>query len=678
MHAKKNAHTGRRIALITILVLLALAVLLGGCALRDARRLLSSVDAVEESVFGMIDEAKAMNMDGVEAAALSLQSVVREDEEILDGALWRMAARMPGVGGDVRSARKLIGIARQGVEETLLPALSAVRQQGDISAMLEKKDIPALLTVADNMLTMADGYLPRVRGYLDEVSSVPTMRIGRLERKMEKIRSLARMGEDVLPFFEEELLPVVRDELLPPLRDMAGNLKMEDILPGEGKINAKILAKGLDALEGMIPALRALPGMLEKDTLHFSDTVAAYTEKISDKLAEGLALYDRAEPYLPLLKKFLAGGEDRLYLFVAQNSAEIRACGGFPGAVGFVRIQDGVLSIDEFNSVYRVLKGMSFVTQQELDMFTAMVAVDRDAVVNPYFPIVATRWAENYEKRTGKHIDGVISASPIIIQDLLEVAGPVELSDGTVLDGSNAVAFLQNGIYLQYLQEVNREGGAITDALFSETAALAIKGVFRDLGFDKLERYLSILERRFADRVIMLWLEDEEGEELIRKIGCDGGFNTDPEHPQLGVYFSNYSASKLGWYLDLDVEMGKPWENEDGSLSYPVTVSMANTLRYDDIASQNFYIVAATEGSMTARLYLATPAGGELSDFYSWGEDALFFARQEYYDCELYCTNFFHMGKEQSTVVSFTVTTAPGVREPLSVITTPTLSGYRR
>ena len=127
MHAKKNAHTGRRIALITILVLLALAVLLGGCALRDARRLLSSVDAVEESVLGMIDAAKAMNMDGVEAAALSLQSVVREDEEILDGALWRMAARMPGVGGDVRSARKLIGIARQGVEETLLPALSAMR-----------------------------------------------------------------------------------------------------------------------------------------------------------------------------------------------------------------------------------------------------------------------------------------------------------------------------------------------------------------------------------------------------------------------------------------------------------------------------------------------------------------------------------------------------------------------
>ena len=60
MHAKKNSHTGRRIALITILVLLALAVLLGGCALRDARRLLSSVDAVEESVLGMIDGKKVL------------------------------------------------------------------------------------------------------------------------------------------------------------------------------------------------------------------------------------------------------------------------------------------------------------------------------------------------------------------------------------------------------------------------------------------------------------------------------------------------------------------------------------------------------------------------------------------------------------------------------------------
>ena len=113
-------------------------------------------------------------------------------------------------------------------------------------------------------------------------------------------------------------------------------------------------------------------------------------------------------------------------------------------------------------------------------------------------------------------------------------------------------------------------------------------------------------------------------------------------------------------------------------MSYLVTVTAANTLRGDDIASTNYYIVAATDGTMTARLYLATPAGGKLSDFSSWGEEALFFARQEYYDCELYCTNYFHMSKEQSTGVSFVVTTAPGVREPLSVITTPTLSEYRR
>ena len=48
-------------------------------------------------------------------------------------------------------------------------------------------------------------------------------------------------------------------------------------------------------------------------------------------------------------------GSDKVYLLAAQNTAEIRAAGGFPGSIGTIRVEDGVMSIGDFNPVNDVL-----------------------------------------------------------------------------------------------------------------------------------------------------------------------------------------------------------------------------------------------------------------------------------------------------------------------------------
>lgn len=75
----------------------------------------------------------------------------------------------------------------------------------------------------------------------------------------------------------------------------------------------------------------------------------------SVQIASMTGSYDNLKEFLPLFKTFIGDGSDRTYLLAAQNSSEIRASGGFPGSIGTIRIRDGVLTIGDFSSVYKVL-----------------------------------------------------------------------------------------------------------------------------------------------------------------------------------------------------------------------------------------------------------------------------------------------------------------------------------
>ena len=58
---------------------------------------------------------------------------------------------------------------------------------------------------------------------------------------------------------------------------------------------------------------------------------------------------------------------------------------------------------------------------------------------NPDYPRVASIWATAYQEKSGQVVDGVISITPTMVQDLLAATGEsFTLSDGTAIDGTNA------------------------------------------------------------------------------------------------------------------------------------------------------------------------------------------------------------------------------------------------
>ena len=238
----------------------------------------------------------------------------------------------------------------------------------------------------------------------------------------------------------------------------------------------------------------------------------------SVQIASMTGSYDNLKEFLPLFKTFIGDGSDRTYLLAAQNSSEIRASGGFPGSIGTIRIRDGVLTIGNFSSVYKVLASYTpsaaNITSEEKELFGSWMNGPRDACFDPDFERVAYIWALAYEQKNSEHVNGVVSLTPAIIQGMLEYIGNVTLSDGTELTSENATKVLQYDLYYKYLNaNASATAGDYVDDLFAETAKATMSKLVSDFDVKKAGDYYKVFSDGAKNRTVMMWMEDEEEQE---------------------------------------------------------------------------------------------------------------------------------------------------------------------
>ena len=172
----------------------------------------------------------------------------------------------------------------------------------------------------------------------------------------------------------------------------------------------------------------------------------------------------------------------------------------------------------------------------------------------------------------------------------------------------------------------------------------------------------------------MVWLKDEQEQAFVRRLGWDGGLNRDPNKPEAGVYFNLVLASKMGWYVLMDTQMGERVQNEDGSYTYPVTVTFVNIAEKEEMDQAAKYITGGRGGKLYGVAYFFAPAGGTVSDFSASNGQTI--KHKSYHDLELGFMEQFLMQPHKPVTVTYSVTTAPGVETPLTFSKTPTAQDY--
>ena len=465
------------------------------------------------------------------------------------------------------------------------------------------------------------------------------------------------------------------DNILKPALDV-----MDEYPLGDG-FSVSTINAYLNLLEDIEPRIESMTTKMQTVKLPLGKTemISEYTQMLT-KLT---AAYKENGEYLPLFRAFLGDGSDKLYLLAAQNSAEIRASGGFPGSMGTIRIEDGVLTIDDFKTVYDMISvnppTEAHITDTEYLLFSGSLDYARDACYIPDFERVGEIWALAYESKNDEHIDGVISLTPVIIQKVLAYTGAVTLSDGTELNGDNATQMLQKDLYYKYLS--NNSSYKVSnaydyvDSLFAETAKIVMGKLVDDFDINRIADYSKIFTDGGKDRTILMWMEDETAESYVKAAGCSGALNDDPSNPEAGVFFSGANGSKLGWFVSLDTQIGDVTVNDDGSRTYDVTVTVSNDITRDDMYRAGNYIIGNYNGQVESYLHLFAPAGGTISDFET--SNSMTMNMDEYHGLEVAYNVEFMLAPSNPVTVTYKVTTAPGVSTPLKISQTPTLQSYR-
>ncbi len=176
---------------------------------------------------------------------------------------------------------------------------------------------------------------------------------------------------------------------------------------------------------------------LEQARQKFMRSIGAFSQMLDDGV-----------PLLETLPPLLGFPEQKTYLFVLENNAEMRPTGGFIGTYGIVTLDKGHLQSFFTDDVYNLDR---FTPAARRPLAPAHLAKYleqprwylRDANWDPDFPTSAKTILQFYQdelreaqknprlQSTSSQIDGVIAITPEAIRPLLTLTGPITVQDQT-------------------------------------------------------------------------------------------------------------------------------------------------------------------------------------------------------------------------------------------------------
>lgn len=562
------------------------------------------------------------------------------------------------------------------------------------AALFSAKDLKAQ---ASEVLTYIDSMSESVKTQDFNSASESAQQIANLSGDMsDKLSSPLWTAVSFVPVVGQDItsartvvgsLNDVANQVLVPMMDTIASSPLSELITSDKIINAQAVSQLFGTLASAAEPMQECADTIEDVPAFHISMLEEKMGPVREKLVKVNGLVQKAADLAPLSESILGAKGDRVYLIAAQNSTEMRASGGFPGSIGALRITNGKIELDDFSTVYDVMADRTSdamgVTDQEKALFgEAFMMVPRDAGMDPNFTRVAEIWASAYTEKTGVALDGVISVTPAVVQDLLAISGPITLADGMTLDGSNATKVLQSDLYWKYLSSNPSAGGGndAADALFAQAADLAFENFFSGLNSETLMQFMKVMMEGFDNRSVMFWLTSADEQAKLDALNCSGALVTDPSEPAVGTFFSLWIGSKMGWYIDIENEITASTDNADGTRTYSVKTTYRNTASADVIATAGNYITGALAGfdidNLYPEIFVYAPTGGSISNFSA--TNGAQFVETEHEGLQVFHASRPDLRDGESITCTYDVTVSADATEELRFMSTPTLTKYRQ
>lgn len=276
-----------------------------------------------------------------------------------------------------------------------------------------------------------------------------------------------------------------------------------------------------------------------------------------------------------------ASGDEhrRTYLFVFQNSTELRPTGGFMGSLAMLTLDRGEIKTLE------VPGGGPYDLQGELKervrppeplRLIASRWEFQDANWFPDFPAAAKKISWFWSKGGKPTVDGVIAVNLRVLERLLEVTGPVELPEyGKTITAGNVWMEMQKAVELEYDRAENKPKKIVGDLMAK---------LLERLKASNQEQWLKLLTLgtdSLETKDIQVWLANEDEEALVERFGWSGWFKETPGD-SLAVIGTNIAGQKSDRLIRERVEHAATIQ-QDGSIVDTVTITRTHTGQKGDL-----------------------------------------------------------------------------------------------
>jgi len=427
---------------------------------------------------------------------------------------------------------------------------------GDAGSQLD----PALLEVARAELKGAQRDFQQLRMRLDNPDWVLATAgaIPQADKQLAAARVLVETGYDLATMGLE--LSIAAQPVLTRLHGVS-------LLGGRALLTSadlETLQHALARATQELASISARIGSLEVNQLPISAAQKASFAQLQGQLPRMEDALQQLPLWLAAVGWLLGVGQPRHFLVQTLDRAELRPSGGFTGDYGVLTVHDGNVEPFALNNVndidfgYRS-NGWTYGRRPpaEYAWWPFGNWGLRDSNLSADFPTAARINIQLFHNEGGGDVDGVIHITPVAIEHVLRITGPILIADyhetitaDNLEDKLHYYQLDPAGIAKQ--QQLNP--GDTTHSLrkrFTQLLGQLLQDKVRHLPTSQLVQVARVLFADLRARDVQLYATDPQVEELLARFHATGAVDTTPGLDGYMLVQANVSAAKSSPYVQI-------------------------------------------------------------------------------------------------------------------------------
>jgi hypothetical protein len=267
----------------------------------------------------------------------------------------------------------------------------------------------------------------------------------------------------------------------------------------------------------------------------------------------------------PVAESIVRPGPPRRYVLVAQNSAELRATGGFVGTLGTIVVSHNGIELETFGDSYDlhqeapddILFPVSYLRYLRISEYYA-----RDFNWNADFPtsVETLRYFWLLNKRPP--FDGVIAFDLYTLPAVLHVLGPIDIVGFGQIESENAFEQL-------FALYETRDKQMIARLLEASIARV------RDLSPQQALELVAVATSILDERHVLVALDDPAAHAVLARRHWDGA-QVPGDGDYLMVAESDYGFAEVGFFIDTRITYSVTLTNDLVPITATVRLDVGN------------------------------------------------------------------------------------------------------